>query len=413
MRFLMVTSFYPPHSFGGDATYVRQLSRALVALGHHVQVIACYDAYRISGGTHGPDAEDGADGVAVARLMHRFGRLSPLISQQFGAPGLKKTQLARFFARPFDVVHFHNISLMGGPDVLKMSRAPVTLLTAHDHWLVCANHIFWKNNTKACDARTCIRCQIASHKPPQFWRHTGKLARALMSVDRIFAPSEFTRKKLLEQGIARPIEIRPLFAPMAFETQAPRKSPARPYFVYVGRVTRSKGIDRFAALFRARPQYDLRIVGDGDLLEALKAEYRDLPNVIFEGRLEQTALRELYRDATAGILPSIAPETFGLTTIEAFSQNTPVIVRAAGGGGDPVRESGAGFVYESDAKALEAMDRLAGDAAMRDKLGRAGRAAFLAKYTQEIHLTQYLDDVAALGSDHAARPAIMSQAGAS
>ncbi len=34
MRFCMVTTFYPPFHFGGDATYVRALSRALVARGH-------------------------------------------------------------------------------------------------------------------------------------------------------------------------------------------------------------------------------------------------------------------------------------------------------------------------------------------------------------------------------------------
>ncbi len=34
MRFCMVTTFYPPFQFGGDATYVRALSRAPVARGH-------------------------------------------------------------------------------------------------------------------------------------------------------------------------------------------------------------------------------------------------------------------------------------------------------------------------------------------------------------------------------------------
>ena len=30
MRFCMVTTFYPPYHFGGDATYVRALSHALL-----------------------------------------------------------------------------------------------------------------------------------------------------------------------------------------------------------------------------------------------------------------------------------------------------------------------------------------------------------------------------------------------
>jgi hypothetical protein len=59
--------------------------------------------------------------------------LSPLITQQTGNPGVKTTQLRAVLDRDFDVVNFHNISLIGGPGVLQMSRAPVTLYTLHEH----------------------------------------------------------------------------------------------------------------------------------------------------------------------------------------------------------------------------------------------------------------------------------------
>ena len=35
--FCMVTTFYPPYHFGGDALYVYRLSNALARRGHHVQ----------------------------------------------------------------------------------------------------------------------------------------------------------------------------------------------------------------------------------------------------------------------------------------------------------------------------------------------------------------------------------------
>ena len=47
MRFGMVTTFYPPFSYGGDATYVRNLARALVDQGHEVEVIASTQAYLV------------------------------------------------------------------------------------------------------------------------------------------------------------------------------------------------------------------------------------------------------------------------------------------------------------------------------------------------------------------------------
>ena len=393
MRFLMVTSFYPPHHFGGDATYVRQLSNALVTRGHDVDVVYCHDAYRASGGQVDAQATDASSKATVTRLTSRFGLLSPLISQQTGRPGLKARALKSLFERPYDVVHFHNISLIGGPSVLKMSRAPITLLTAHDHWLVCASHIFWKNDAKACDGRQCLRCQIKSRKPPQLWRHTGQLARALENVDRIFAPSAFTRQALLDQGVSRPISVLPLFAPAAFDELAPVRPPERPYFLFVGRVTRSKGIAALAALFRQRPAYDLRIVGDGDYLATLKTACEDMPNVIFEGRMDQEDLRGLYRNARASMLPSIAPETFGLTTVEAFSQATPAIVRAAGAAGETVAASGAGFVYKTGQEALAAMDRLAGDAELRARMGRAAQEAYRAHYTEAGHVDAYLAEI--------------------
>lgn len=393
MRFLMVTSFYPPHSFGGDATYVRQLANALARQGHEVRVVYCYDAYRMSGGHVPADVAEPDGPVSVRKLASRWGGLSPLISQQTGRPGLKWSALNDEFNRDWDVVHFHNISLMGGPRILCQSRAPVTLLTAHDHWLICATHILWKNGEKACDGRTCLRCQLRSGKPPQLWRLGQGMARALTHVDRIFAPSDFTRRALAEQGIAGRVAVLPNFAPAAFDAQVSPTPYDRPGFLFVGRVTASKGIGELVALFRQRPGYDLRVVGDGDLLEPLRAQYADLPNLHFLGRQAQLELAGLYRSATASILPSRAPESFGLTTIEGFSQGTPAIVRDAGGAGEVVRHADAGFVYRDDAGCLAAMDTLANDPARRASMGDAARAAFTAHYREETHLATYLAQI--------------------
>ena len=44
MRFGMITTFYPPFSYGGDATYVRSLAKSLTAIGHEVEVISSTNA---------------------------------------------------------------------------------------------------------------------------------------------------------------------------------------------------------------------------------------------------------------------------------------------------------------------------------------------------------------------------------
>src|SRR5215469_12343321 len=115
MRFCMVTTFYPPFSFGGDATYVRALSRSIAARGHMVDVVHCLDAFRLLDQRPVEAEPEANSGIRVHRLRSAFGRLSPLITQQTGHPGLKSRALQRILSHDFDVVHFHNISLVGGP----------------------------------------------------------------------------------------------------------------------------------------------------------------------------------------------------------------------------------------------------------------------------------------------------------
>ena len=75
----------------------------------------------------------------VHELRSGFGALSPLLTQQTGRPMLKHRALKQILSRNFDVIHFHNISLIGGPAVLGLSNAPVTLYSLHEHWLLCPN----------------------------------------------------------------------------------------------------------------------------------------------------------------------------------------------------------------------------------------------------------------------------------
>ena len=89
MRFCMVTTFYPPCSFGGDAISVQQLSRALVRRGHEVTVVHDVDAFAaLDAGPLPPYRRGRRQGVRVVRLKSRWGALSPLLVHQLGRPVL-------------------------------------------------------------------------------------------------------------------------------------------------------------------------------------------------------------------------------------------------------------------------------------------------------------------------------------
>lgn len=392
MRFCMVTTFYPPYSFGGDATYVRALSRELVKRGHHVEVIASTDAYRLRGAQRDLPIDDD-DGVTVHRLTTGTGPLAPLLVQQTGQPMMYRAELGRLMNRDFDVIHFHNISLVGGPGILDMGRAKLRLYSLHEHWLVCPTHIFWKNRSHACDVKTCFSCSIRSGIPPQLWRYGGHLGRALRSLDLMLSPSRYTAERHREDGIFVPIQILPLFSSID-PGPASDISVVDGTFIFCGRVTASKGVDQLLRVAAKNDGAKVKIVGAGDAADMLRNRYELYPNIQFLGRIPQQELARHYASASAVILPSHSPETFGLAVVEAAAFSTPAIVSAgSGGAAEIVSSSGGGLVYSGDAELERAMAQLATDRALRDALGGRAKAAYAEIHNAERHLASYLSIV--------------------
>ena len=157
IRFCMITTFYPPYSFGGDAVFVQNLARALARRGHEVEVIHCRDSYRaLARGAPPPGGTD-ESGVTVHGLESGVGVLSPLATQQTGRPLFKTRQIQRILsAKRFDVIHFHNISLVGGPGILRYGDA-IKLHTLHEHWLICPTHVLFKFQRAVCTEKECFR----------------------------------------------------------------------------------------------------------------------------------------------------------------------------------------------------------------------------------------------------------------
>lgn len=408
LRFCMVTTFYPPHNFGGDGITVRRLVNTLAEHGHHVEVVHCVDAFEMlrPPGVRSGGAYDDHPSVVHHPLRSRAGRLSPLITHQTGSPGLKRPTLRRLLHEgDFDVVHFHNASLIG-PTALAYGSA-VKLYTTHEHWLVCPTSVLWRFNREPCDERRCLACVIDAGRPPQLWRSTGLLRRTLRHVDAFIAPSRFTRDKHLEFGleVSAPIVHVPNFLPHPAAPPPGEPSPhERPYFLFAGRLERIKGAHVLVQSFREYRAADLILAGTGHDEPWLRDLAGGAPNIHFLGSVPYASLERWIRHATAVIVPSVGFEVFPTVVLEAYAQGTPVIGHRLGPLPEMLDGTG-GITYAGAAELRSAMETIRLDPSRRAALGRLARATYLAHWTPERHLETYLGLIADLQKARASHAA--------
>jgi glycosyltransferase involved in cell wall biosynthesis len=398
LRFCLLTTFYPPFNFGGDGVDVQRTARALVARGHEVTVVHDVDAYQWLAGRRLPAQPEWQDGVRVVDLRSRLGVVSPLLTHQTGYPLLHRAQIDRVIReRAADVVVFNNISLIGGPGLLDVGAGALRVYVAHEHWLVCPTHVLWRFNREPCDSRACTRCVLSYHRPPQPWRYTRLLERKVRGVDLFIARSEFSRRKHREFGFAPEMRVLPYFLPGPLPDQPePAAGPPphdRPYFLFVGRLTKIKGLDSVIPVFARYGDADLLVVGDGEEGPALRELARGLTNVRFVGRVDNEKLDRYYRHAIAAIMPSLGYETFGIVLIEAFRYGTPVIARRIGPFTEIVEQSQGGLLFSTPEELAAAMARLQANAPERATFAERGYAACRACWSEEVVVGRFLDYV--------------------
>lgn len=393
MKFCMLTTFFGSESFGGDAAFVDRLSRALAKHGHEVHVIHCVDAFEASRGGQSPRPYEPHPGVVAHPLRSRFGLLSPLATHQTGRPLFKGKAIRRLIdeIRP-DVLHFHNLSLIGGPGLLGVpARGAVKLMTAHEHWLVCPLSVLWKHDQEVCETPECVRCCVKARRPPQWWRSREVMNRALRKLDALICPSQSTRREHTRRGISAKMVHLPYFLSHDYTGETTSQTPAhaRPYVAAAGRLEKIKGFQDAIDAIRHRPGIDLRIAGAGQYEAELRRRAEGLINVHFEGRLDAPELAALFRGALAVVVPSLVYETFGYVVLEAFAERTPVIVRNLGALPELVKQSGGGLIFENQAGLLAAIDRLVDEPGVRLRLGSNGHAARDEFWSESLHLEKY------------------------
>ena len=123
----------------------------------------------------------------------------------------------------------------------------------------------------------------------------------------------------------------------------------------------------------ADPRVRLLVVGDGPARRHLENLLKPM-GALFTGKLTGPELADAY--ATLDVFVHTgAHETFGQTLQEAMATGLPVVAPAAGGPLDVVAEGESGYLFApgDDAALARTVSVLAGDPAMRARMGEAGR----------------------------------------
>jgi len=155
--------------------------------------------------------------------------------------------------------------------------------------------------------------------------------------------------------------------------------------LYVGNLIPRKGVRYLIdALKRLPPTIPakLLILGEGTDRPKLEAQVRDLGlngRVSMPGRVPDPDLHRALREANVFVLPSIVDkrgdtEGLGVVLLEAMSYRVPVIGSAIGGITDIISDGETGLLvpHEDSAAIAAAVQRIAGDPALAERLADAG-----------------------------------------
>ncbi len=266
----------------------------------------------------------------------------------------------------------------------------------------------------------------------EVWDRLGWARRAALRGARsVLAVSHFTARRLAAVQGVPPDRIRvvhPCVDPALLEL-ADAAPPAVPRanattLLTVGRLSSRERYKGCGTVIRALPRVaadagDVRyvIVGDGDdrpRLASLARECGVEDRVTFAGWADRRGLAAHYRASDVFVMPSVTErrsdgwtgEGFGIAYIEAASFGLPVVAGSGGGAPEAVRDGVTGLVVDGgDADAVAAaLVRLAGDAALRRRMGEEGRAWVRSHFTFERFRREIRDAVAdAWGAAHRGR----------
>ena len=345
MKILMVNKFLYPR--GGSESYMLKHSEELKSQGHEVQYFGMYDEKNTVGnslGLYTTNMDFHSKGIS------RF--LYPL-KIIYSREAYRKIGKVLDDFQP-DIVHMNNINFQLTPSIIyavKKRNIPL-VQTVHDYQMICPNHLLYNfHETKPCDRCAkgskwnCLKydCIHNSKVKSLLGVIEAKLYsffRTYKKVDLYVCPSRFLENKLTDSS---DIYSKKTFTIHNFieKNHNPTKTDCEtPYVVFVGRLSKEKGVQLLASTAKLLPQVHFIVAGNGPDDEVLQ----NIPNVTLKGFVTGKELTNLMANAKLLIAPSICYENNPLSILEAHSMGVPVVTMNYGGMAELVEDGKTGVL---------------------------------------------------------------------
>ncbi len=336
LRVGLFTREFPPQVYGGAGVHVDYLSRELA---REIEVeVHCW----------GPQHSD--DGNLVVRGAEPWAEITHGTQGKFKgaleALSLNLTQVKAL--EGVDVVHTHTWYVsMAGFLAKKLYGVPF-VLTTHSLEPLRA----WKAE------------QLGSGYAMSSWMERT----AILDADAIIAVSQGTKADILKAyPDVNPARIHVIYNGIDLaeyqktpDTQALIDygvNPALPYVLFVGRITRQKGVTHLVdAIGHLPPQTQVVLCAGAPDTPEIAAELRDKveaarrhhPNIVWIEKMvtKQEAI-QLYSNAQIFCCPSVY-EPFGIINLEAMACRAPVVASATGGIKEVVVDGETGYLVPFD-----------------------------------------------------------------
>jgi len=336
MRVLLLTNEYPPRVYGGAGVHIDHLSRELAHLSE-VEVL-CFG-----------DQSERREGLAVTGigLEHPIVPVDPSHAGAYNALARNLEMAARTHGP--EVVHCHTwYTHFAGILVREAQNVPLVLTThslepsrpwkseqlgAGGYRLSC-----WVERTayQTADGIIAVSKEMARDVVAAYGVDPAKVRVIHNGVDPDEFPSEPDPATLRRHGI----------------------DPFRPYALFVGRITRQKGIKHFlraAELLEPGAQIvlcaaapDTPQMADEVESAVTKLQARRNGGVVWvRDAVPLKDLPSIYAGAAVYCCPSIY-EPFGITNLEAMSCRTPVVATRTGGIPEIIVEGETGYLVDID-----------------------------------------------------------------